>query len=194
MTKTKTAADFRAEAAQHRQDVADSWERSDTDGFLSQWASGLNAQLADTKARLAEQGNRAWFARYILTDAETGEKIENARLVDTRFGRKWVVDTDSGTAWINHLPARKATQTRKGFVEAVEIFEAEAFAKMDGRGTGLSGTAWVGVHARLADGQADWKAFEVGESADDARAWFDRVEQDGRRLFPSWLEVREAAA
>jgi hypothetical protein len=185
VTLMKTADDYRADAAKHRQDAADSWERSDTDGFLSQWASGLTAQLADTKADLADRGNRAYFARYVLTDAKTGERVDDARLVDTRYGRKWVVNTADGAVWINHLPARKSTQERKGFIESVEIFEAEAFAKIDGKGRGLSGSAWVAVHARLANGDADWQAIKVGYTEDDARAFFARSD-----VFPAWLEVR----
>ena len=39
------ADEHRQMAAKAEQDKAESWERSDTDGFLSQWASGLTASL-----------------------------------------------------------------------------------------------------------------------------------------------------
>jgi hypothetical protein len=45
-----TAEAFRAEEARHLQEAADSFERCDTDGFLSQWAHGM---LAATSGGLA---------------------------------------------------------------------------------------------------------------------------------------------
>ena len=38
---TSTAAQLREAAAADRQAAYDSFERCDTDGFMSQWASGL---------------------------------------------------------------------------------------------------------------------------------------------------------
>ena len=40
MTTTLTAQEHREAAARHYQEAADSFERCDTDGFLSQWAAG----------------------------------------------------------------------------------------------------------------------------------------------------------
>lgn len=51
---TKTPEEYRAEAAKHRQEERDSFERCDTDGFVSQWASGMTAKKYDALARLAE--------------------------------------------------------------------------------------------------------------------------------------------
>ena len=49
------ATALRAEAAEARAEAAASFERVDTDGFVSQWASGINAQLADAKAGTARE-------------------------------------------------------------------------------------------------------------------------------------------
>ena len=55
-------------AERHRQKAAEalrrkeeSWERSDTDGFLTQWACGLTAELEDTRADIEEAGGTAIF-------------------------------------------------------------------------------------------------------------------------------------
>lgn len=49
------AAAKRAEAVLHLREEAESFERCDTDGFLSQWASGVSATVREAEARLIEQ-------------------------------------------------------------------------------------------------------------------------------------------
>lgn len=142
---------LREEAAQHERNRQESWERSDTDGFLSQWASGLNAQLAREKADLLDAGGISTFPA--LYDRETGKRVK-AKIVQVadRYsyveGAKkplWLV-LDSADEAVYWLPAYKGDSKRSklyklGFEERDE--EAPAAAKMDGRGRGLSGTAWV---------------------------------------------------
>lgn len=53
--KGKTPDQWRADAQQSHRDADESWERSDTDGFLSQWASNSLASEYEAAARLAEQ-------------------------------------------------------------------------------------------------------------------------------------------
>src|SRR5207244_11723938 len=64
----KTAEEWRAEAAQCRKSSADSWERSDTDGFLSQWAADTMARRFDACAEIADNGGRAEQVTLYLTD------------------------------------------------------------------------------------------------------------------------------
>jgi hypothetical protein len=141
-----TAAQCREQARQARQRSAESFERSDTDGFLSQWASDLTAQRWEQQAKLVEAGGTWPFSA--LFDAETGEMVP-AKVVTTRYGRKWAVfacDADVDTygapvvAWVGTSEGAIAKRGyRRGFVER------PAIVVINGSGTGLSGHAWVEV-------------------------------------------------
>jgi hypothetical protein len=123
-----------AEVAEHRrlaaaadQEAHDSFERCDTDGFLSQWASGLMAQQHRLAATIAENGGRHSFQALFDTEGN----LVPAKLVPTKFGTSWgVLEGDDPQA----LAA-------KGYREGRVM--APARAEMQGSGRGLSGTAWV---------------------------------------------------
>jgi hypothetical protein len=51
-----TATELRQQATKHAQDAIDSFDRCDTDGFLSQWASGVMSQKKSLEADLLEAG------------------------------------------------------------------------------------------------------------------------------------------
>jgi hypothetical protein len=78
----------------------ESFERSDTDGFLSQWAADVTAQLYRVCADVAERGGRWEFT--VLADAQ-GNPIEGAREYKTRYG--WAWRTPDGQ-WFNPSKAR----------------------------------------------------------------------------------------
>jgi hypothetical protein len=142
------AQKLRDEAAAHDRAAQESFERSDTDGFLSQWASGLTAQLKRREADLLDAGGVATFPG--LYDRETGERVR-AKIVyvDDQYagGKKpmWLV-LDAADKAVMWLPAYKGNSKlsklwKNGFEERDETAPAKAF--MDGRGRGLSGSAWV---------------------------------------------------
>ncbi len=81
------AAELREQARQHEQAAIDSFDRCDTDGFLSQWAHGINGQLARAKAEIAENGGKAQFPA--LLDGE-GNRVD-AKLINGRYGRVWIL-------------------------------------------------------------------------------------------------------
>jgi hypothetical protein len=54
--RAATAAELRDKARNSNSQAQKSWERSDTDGFLSQWASTSMADKYNTEAALAERG------------------------------------------------------------------------------------------------------------------------------------------
>ena len=55
----------------------------------------------------------------VLLDAETGAPIDSARVVQTRFGPRWVVDEPDGdTSWYPLSPKRRSTMASKGVLEA----------------------------------------------------------------------------
>lgn len=139
----KTAEQFRAEAAQHDRDAAESFERCDTDGFLSQWASGINGQCARANAKIAEAGGTAMFAKTILLTIDGAET--DARAVRTRFGKKWRLD--STDEWLPYMPARASTLAKRGYREEELREEAPAKAILDAPAgaRGLSGASSVYV-------------------------------------------------
>jgi hypothetical protein len=119
------AADkLRASAAQHRADAAESFERCDTDGFVTQAASGLNAQKDDMAARIADAGGVWRFERVVLARLD-GSAVD-ARVVSTKYGERWRVDADD--AWLPYMPARESTLARRGYYERVETAVAPAAA------------------------------------------------------------------
>lgn len=133
--------DLRAAARGNVKEAHDSFDRCDTDGFLSQWASGLTAQLYRTQADILEAGGIAQF--WGLYD---GARRVKARILENQYGFSWLLHNDErekfGRSFIPcKFGGRSRIQKTLGLVEAAEMAPACAF--MDGRGTGLSGSAWV---------------------------------------------------
>lgn len=83
----RTADEWRGMARASRQRAADSWERCDTDGFMSQWASGLTAREYDTCAELAERGG--WHEFQALFDVNGN--LMDAEIRDGQYGMYWLV-------------------------------------------------------------------------------------------------------
>jgi len=145
----KTAEEWRQDAARQEDIRENSWERSDTDGFLTQWAAGINSSLSIRKAEIAENGGLWDFPA--LCDAKTGERIKAKRVyVANKFApwngdvACWIVldENDKAILW---LPAGAKSRKQKalGFCEKRELAPADAV--LEGRGHGLSGSCWVSV-------------------------------------------------
>lgn len=135
------AAKFEAKCRKEWKAKEDSFERCDTDGFLSQWASGLTAQEYGRKAEILRHGGCAKFLG--LFSIETGERVP-AKNIETKFGDRWAVFAEDGQTivkWLPFAPKRVATLAKHGYFEAEEW--APAYAKCVGTGHGLSGTAWI---------------------------------------------------
>lgn len=138
----KTGDDYRAEEREHRAAAQESFDRCDTDGFVSQWAHGLNAQLARAKAGIADAGGVATFkGLYVIA---TGERAR-AKKIDGKFGPCWAFVGADGQFTGKFLPCgpRSRKQKAEGFEERDEVAPATAVFKGEGRG--LSGTCWVAV-------------------------------------------------
>ncbi len=136
-----TAAELRAEAKAHADEARASFERCDTDGFLSQWASDLNAQLARRKAEILESGGVAEFPGLFN---EAGERIR-AKLIDGRYGLCWALCDGNDKFTGSFVPFSGTGRSRKQ--KAMGLHEAQetvpAYARIVGVGTGLSGRCWV---------------------------------------------------
>lgn len=155
-TQARTADEHRAAASELDRKAAESFERSDTDGFLSQWALGIGAQEHRLAADIAERGG-TWTFRGLF-DRESGERVK-AKIVKVDNPRgygekvsKWIVldEHDRALEW---LPAFKSSTRSKlwlrGFEERDEV--APAVAATGGSGRGLSGALTVHVYAKRTD-------------------------------------------
>src|SRR5690625_7645794 len=104
----RTAAQWRQEAAQTLGRSADSWQRSDNDGFLTQWAADTIARKYDLQAEIAEQGGTWQFPALLDTDGN----LVPAKLVQTRYGMAWGLLSDPSdphsdfTGFVNPSNAR----------------------------------------------------------------------------------------
>lgn len=112
---TKTAAEYRALAAGNHKNAEDSFDRCDTDGFLSQWASGVVAREYEYLADLAEAGGIATVT--VLADLD-GNEI-NAKPIPTKHGTAWAIldDANKIIAFAPYKPARPATLAKRGYQE-----------------------------------------------------------------------------
>lgn len=129
----------------------ESWERSDTDGFLSQWALGLTANWYEAEARIRENGGVAEFPA-LFSRSNPSYRIP-AKLIHTNppwapwtTQSCWaIVDPSTGKFTGQFITAflGERGQKKHNIIEGREM--APAHAEIQSRGRGLSGTAWVGV-------------------------------------------------
>ncbi len=114
-----TPAEWREMAHGRNTAAAESFERCDTDGFLSQWASGQMARVYDACADLAEAGGE--WELDALEDLD-GNEVK-ARIINTRFGARWGVldEGDNVVVWLPFRPARKSTLEKKGYRETKRV-------------------------------------------------------------------------
>lgn len=149
----KTAEELRTEATTLDQRAADSFDRCDTDGFLSQWSDGITARLRRAEAEVAEQGGTAEFDALFDLDGN----LVAAKLIDTRYGTSWgILATDDPrseiVAWVGAFPKRETTMTRKGYREGTVRAAAYAELWAPSSATGLGGCLNVSVVTRRKDG------------------------------------------
>lgn len=146
------------EARIHDQKAQESWERSGTDGFVSQWAHGIEAQLARKQAEIEENGGT-----YRLLALYQGDEVVDAHLVDGPYGLYWSVESKeqaralgghSGYSGRWSVPfdnshegdsgSRSKVQEKLGLVQRWGYLPAKAII-VSGGGTGLSGAAQAQV-------------------------------------------------
>lgn len=143
-----SASDLRAQAAEHDAAAAESFDRCDTDGFLSQWAHGITAQKLRAQADLNEAGGMIEVPALFNLDGT----IASTHYGYGEWGPYWVLN-DAATAhygkrFVNPSKARKeATRARnmraKGFT--VGLVKVRGRVDIAGSGTGLSGCATARV-------------------------------------------------
>jgi hypothetical protein len=141
----KSAEEYRQDAQKSRKAQAESFERSDTDGFLSQWASGHTRRLANARAKIQENDGKSEF-----NGLYQGDRRVKAQLLEGEWGYYWLLE-ESEVELIEQrgkpfLPSGPKSRVLKklGLCERREI--APAWAVMGGKGHGLSGSVWVQVY------------------------------------------------
>lgn len=152
-----TAAAHRAKADAADTEAAASFERSDTDGFVSQWAGGITARLHRALAAIADAGGKAEFPALF----DTAGNLVAAKLVNGKYGPVWGIlpsDDPRGrfTGWFNPSGAataakRQAADARKGY--QVGRVLAPAAAKVDAPpgARGVSGATSVFISTYRTD-------------------------------------------
>lgn len=114
----KTAAEWKAEASASRQRSAESWERSDTDGFLSQWASDQMAGRYDHLASIAEDGGTMLVTAFV--DLATGELVKG-EVEQGQYGAFYrPFDPEHGLVFFSHARSaatREVNNAKKGVRE-----------------------------------------------------------------------------
>ena len=152
MNENKTAQELRQSAARHDQEANESFERSDTDGFMSQWASGVVAQEERLQADIVENGGKWEFQALFDLDGN----LVAAKKIETQYGWSWgIFADDSGrgrfTGWFNESKARKeetriANDAKKGYYVGSVLAPAKAVLR------GRSRTSVYAVAVRLDGG------------------------------------------
>lgn len=142
MNAPKTAAEYRTEAKEWADRERESWERSDTDGFLSQWASGLSGRLAQRRAELVENDRMGDF-----TGLYQGDRRVAAKRINAKYGTVWMLRDDEaerfGRKFVPIAPWQGVSRVQKALGLAERGERAPAWADIKGKGYGLSGSAWV---------------------------------------------------
>lgn len=134
--------------------VEESWQRSDTDEFLSQWANDLEARRISRQIEVLKNGGCWTFD--VLVHVATGEVIAtktysfavpNLPSYMNVVNVKWRVEDKflpltNGKKWIPE-GHKSRIQKQLGLKQEARWFKARAV--ITGSGRGLSGNAWVTV-------------------------------------------------
>ena len=145
-----TAKEYKDLAIKASRRSHDSFDRCDTDGFVSQFCDTHQSRLYGMLAKLAESGWKYEFPALFDLD---GNRV-NAKLIDGKFGKCWALTDDNGRfngKFITAFPARKSTMAKKGYVEGKEL--APAYAVTYGGGKGFSGLHSIGIKYIRTDGK-----------------------------------------
>lgn len=127
---------MRQQAEQARERKEESFQRCDTDGFVSQWCHGITARDADEAARLADQGNLDVFP--VLVDSATGELVATTiHTFQSRFSYgneyKWAVRRAGAekAQWVTDYK-RDSGFASKGLQKAWMVAPAKLYARLPG--------------------------------------------------------------
>lgn len=149
----------RNEATAHAQAAHDSWERSDTDGFLSQHVSGLSSDKARLQGEIDDNGSRARFVAL----ADLDGNLVAAKPISTRYGMAYgkLSDPDEPhSAFDGYINLSKASDPEKqrkyladrGYREVYVMAPAYADFSAPSGARGMGGMLSVTTRAIRKDG------------------------------------------
>jgi len=154
-----TANELRESAAEHDRKAAESFDRCDTDGFVSQWAHGLGSQKDRLQAEVEENGGLSSFMGLFNS---AGERVKAKMVVvynSYKFEHesKWIVldASDNAAHWvaIPQNPESPSKQSKMGQLGLHQEWEeAPGKAELSGGGTGLAGAVNVRATVKRTDG------------------------------------------
>lgn len=145
---SEEAAKLRKEAIAHEAKAAESFERCDTDGFVSQWADGISAQRKRAEADLIENGGMADFPALFHLDGT----VASTHSAYGQWGQYWVLNDAAAERYGKRFYSpskamdekrRDANDAKKGF--HVGTIRCAARADIVANGTGLAGAATARV-------------------------------------------------
>lgn len=149
----ETAQYWRDLAKQQRAERLRSQDESDTDGFLTQWSCSLTAEKYDQQADIVDRGGKWDFIGLYEGDRRVIAKIISGpkKFAPWETEYSWCVHNSDPVSKVRkYIPVGENSRIQKklGLSERSELQTAEA--ALTGRGTGLSGSAWVTVN-RIGD-------------------------------------------
>jgi hypothetical protein len=142
-THTRTPESLRELARRKENDAHESFQRCDTDGALSQWASEINARRLYTEADILENNGLAEFPALFTLDGE----LVTAIVIDGRFGPCWMLLDNNGESlgkFVPFTPARRSTLANKGYTQGTVLRPARA--KVGAHKGGMA-TAYIDIVA-----------------------------------------------
>lgn len=136
----KTAEQWRAEAAEANARRNESWDRCDTDGFVSQWAHQMHEGENNLKARLAEQNGMTEVSALFDLDGNLISALHGFG----QFGEYFMILDAEGN--------KDATQARNGFFSPSQA-RNEATARKNNAAKGFYvGSALVPATTKIVGG------------------------------------------
>ena len=127
---------LRARAEESRRREEESFQRSDTDGCVSQWCHAVTARDSDRAAELADQANLDVFK--VLVDAVTGEVVATTiHIFESRFHYgneyKWAVRRSGSqkAEWVTDYK-RESGFAAKGLAVAWIVAPAKLYTRLPG--------------------------------------------------------------
>lgn len=163
----------RQEARDADQRSFDSFERSDTDGALSQWASSMSANESYLAAEIAENGGMWEFPALFTLE---GELVPAKRFYNDYDNPVWgILETESPesryVAYVNESTAQNEVtftknMAKKGYYVGTVL--APAYATLAGSGKGLGSLHTVHAVVRRSGPLFDANAIIVDNGLKDS--------------------------
>lgn len=143
------AADLEAAGSRKHRESQESFERCDTDGFLSQWASDITGRKRYAEAAVVRNGHRGVFPVILRLDGS----MFAFETIQGNWGPVWFAEAPrAGESPFLSTAKREATYQAKGYRLAWAVLPARVILD-DGGARGLAGCANVRVRT-VPDSQA----------------------------------------